>query len=86
VSATAETAEPAEPATGQPPGPPAWLSSAMHRMVEANVAVVTALALLCGLIVGAVLIIVTTPATLHAWGNIASNPGHAFGESYRTVG
>jgi general nucleoside transport system permease protein len=83
VSATAETAE---PAAGRPPGPPAWLSAALHRVVEANVAVVTALALLCGLIVGAVLIIVTTPVTLHAWGNIGSNPGHAFGQSFRTVG
>jgi simple sugar transport system permease protein len=57
-----------------------------HRLVEANVAVVTFLAVFCGLVFGAILIIVTTPVTLHAWGNIGSNPVHAFGQSIRTVG
>jgi simple sugar transport system permease protein len=86
VESSADMPQPDQPTAGRPPGPPAWLSSAAHRMVEANVAVVTVLAVFCGLIVGAVLIIVTTPATLHAWGNIGSNPGHAFGESISTVG
>jgi simple sugar transport system permease protein len=86
VESSADMPQPDQPTAGRPLGPPAWLSSAAHRMVEANVAVVTVLAVFCGLIVGAVLIIVTTPATLHAWGNIGSNPGHAFGESISTVG
>ena len=38
---------------------------------------VTFLAVVVGLFVGAILIIVTTPATLHAWGNVFSAPGHA---------
>ena len=47
-------------------------------MAEANLAVVTFLAVVFGLFVGAILIIVTTTATLHAWGNVFSAPGHAF--------
>jgi general nucleoside transport system permease protein len=63
-----------------------WWSTNLHRIVEANVAVVTLLAVFCGLVFGAVLIIVTTPATLHAWGNIGSHPWHAFAQSFSTVG
>jgi ABC-type uncharacterized transport system permease subunit len=63
-----------------------WWSRASHHLVEANVAVVTFLAVLCGLIFGAVLIIVTTPVTLHAWGNLGSHPWHAFSQSFSTVG
>ncbi|HLI02162.1 MAG TPA: hypothetical protein VKV06_15340, partial [Acidimicrobiales bacterium] len=54
-------------------------------MREANVGVVTFLALLSGLIVGAILIIVTSTADLHAWGQIGAHPGHAFAQSWSTV-
>jgi simple sugar transport system permease protein len=70
-----------EPAAGD-----SWLSTTAHRMVEANVAVVTFLAMLCGLVIGAVLIVVTTPVTLHAWGNFDAHPWHAVAQSFRTVG
>jgi general nucleoside transport system permease protein len=63
-----------------------WWSRSLHHIVEANVAVVTFLAVICGLIFGAVLIIVTTPVTLHAWGNFGSDPWHAFAQSFSTVG
>jgi len=39
-----------------------------------NLAVVTFLAVVGGLFVGAILIVVTTPATLHAWGTWARLP------------
>jgi general nucleoside transport system permease protein len=54
-------------------------------MREANLGVVTFLALLSGLIVGAILIVVTSTADLHAWGQIGSHPVHAFGQSWSTV-
>ena len=82
----AEVPAGAEPAAKQPSGPaPRW-SSALHRMTEANVAITTLLAVVVGLVFGAILIIVTSSNTLHAWGNIGSNPGHAFGASLTTVG
>jgi ABC-type uncharacterized transport system permease subunit len=80
------TATQTESPESPPPPQGSWLSRNAHRMVEANVAVVTFLAVLCGLIFGAILIVVTTPVTLHAWGNIGSHPVHAFGQSFRTVG
>jgi ABC-type uncharacterized transport system permease subunit len=67
-------------------GPAPWWSRSLHRMSEANVAVVTFLAVVCGLLVGAVLIVVTTSVTLHAWGHVGSDPGHAVGQSLSTVG
>jgi ABC-type uncharacterized transport system permease subunit len=68
-----------------PGRPPSRWTPRLQRLVEANVAVVTFLAVLCGLFVGAVLIVVTTPATLHAWGDIGSDPAHAFGQTWTTV-
>jgi simple sugar transport system permease protein len=52
---------------------------------EANALVVTFCAIVAALIVGALLILVTTPAVLQAWGHIFTNPGHAIGESWSTV-
>jgi general nucleoside transport system permease protein len=54
-------------------------------MREANMGVVTFLALFSGLIVGAVLIIVTSTPDLHAWGNVGSHPWHAISQSWSTV-
>ncbi|HTT92748.1 MAG TPA: ABC transporter permease [Acidimicrobiales bacterium] len=79
--------------SGEPeqPGPPAgagWRTRAvelLRRLSEANVFVVTVCAIFAGLVVGAILILVTSPTVLQAWGNIGSNPGHAFGESWSTV-
>ena len=59
---------------------------AFRWMAEGNLALVTFLAVVVGLFVGAILIIVTTPATLHAWGNVVSAPGHAFGVTFSTLG
>jgi general nucleoside transport system permease protein len=78
-------AEPEQP--GQPVGPQ-WRSRAvdlLRRLGEANALVVTVCAIFAGLVFGAILILVTSPAVLQAWGDIGSNPGHAFGESWSTV-
>ncbi len=82
-----EEAKPELQAAGAPPVPPApaW-RRALRWMGEANLAVVTFLAVVVGLLVGAILIVVTTPATLHAWSNVGSAPGHALGVSFSTVG
>jgi simple sugar transport system permease protein len=54
-------------------------------MTEANALVVTICALIAGLLVGALLILVTTPAVLRAWGHLFSAPGHALSVSWQTV-
>jgi ABC-type uncharacterized transport system permease subunit len=89
---TAATDEP-DPAgdllqPGRPSGATDWrlrLVDLLRRLSEANPLVVTICAIIGGLVVGAILILVTSPAVLQAWGNIGSNPGHAFGESWSTV-
>jgi simple sugar transport system permease protein len=86
MSATpADSAPVAEPTATSPRLPP-WLSTSLHRLADANVAMITFLALVCGLVFGAILIIVTTSATLHAWGHIGSHPWHAIRLSASTVG
>lgn len=67
------------------PGP-SWPRRTFNWAAEGNLAEVTLLAVVFGLFVGAILIVVTTPVTLHAWGNVASAPGHAFGATFSTLG
>jgi len=55
-------------------------------MIEANVVVVTTLAIVSALIVGAILIIVTQPTVLHAWGQLFSHPGKTVSVTFFTVG
>lgn len=55
-------------------------------MGEANLAVVTFLAVVFGLFVGAILIVVTTTATLHAWGDVFHAPGHTLNVTFSTIG
>jgi len=57
----------------------------LRRLGEANALVVTACAIVAALVFGALLILVTSPPVLQAWGHIGSKPGHAFGESWSTV-
>ena len=68
------------------PGAPGWPQRAFRWLGEGNLALVTFLAIVVGLFVGAILIVVTTPATLHAWGHVGSAPGHAFGVTFSTLG
>jgi general nucleoside transport system permease protein len=72
---------------GEPLVPTRW-SRSLERvrwLSEANPIVVTICAIFFALVVGAILILCTTPAVLQAWGNIGHNPGHAFGESWSTI-
>jgi general nucleoside transport system permease protein len=75
------------PGEGDRPGgvPPWWLRT-FRWMGEANLAVVTFLAVFFGLVVGAVLIVVSTNSTLTAWGHVGSAPGHAFSVTFSTLG
>lgn len=79
---TAHRRQAQRPTRGAPP----WWKRLARWSTEANPAVVTFLAIVVGLAFGAVLIVVTTPATLHAWGNIGHAPGTAFTTSLSTVG
>jgi len=69
------------------PGAPKRVGWTRHlrRLGEANAAVVTVLAIFSALVLGAILILVTTPAVLHAWGHLFSAPGPAFAISFHTV-
>ena len=76
-----------QPSAGtEQPGMRPWWQRALRWMTEANVIVVTFLAVVFGLFVGAVLIIVTTPATLHAWGDFFSAPLNALSVTFSTIG
>jgi ABC-type uncharacterized transport system permease subunit len=57
----------------------------LRRLTEANVLVVTVCALVIALVLGGLLICVTTPAVLQAWGKIFSHPGHAIAVTWDTV-
>ena len=67
------------------PAPSRW-SRFFHWMVEANVVMVTALAIFSGLFVGAILIIVTQANVLHAWSELFSHPGTTASVTFFTVG
>jgi len=68
------------------PSPTPWWLSSLRWMAEANLAVVTFLAIVFGLFVGAILIVVTTPATLSAWGHLGSEPGRSLSVIFSTLG
>ena len=63
-----------------------WWKRALRWSAEANPTVVTFLAVVLGLFVGAILIVSTTPATLHAWGHVASAPGNTLSVTFSTLG
>ena len=73
-------------APDHPEAPAPWWLRAVRWMTEANVVVVTFCAVVFGLFVGAILIIVTTPATLHALGSLFSSPGHSLSVIFSTLG
>jgi general nucleoside transport system permease protein len=55
------------------------------RVRRANMALVLLLALFVGLTVGAIMIIVTTPALVHSWSTFFSHPGATISENFNTV-
>jgi simple sugar transport system permease protein len=55
------------------------------RVRRANMALVLALALFVGLVIGAIMIIVTTPTLVHSWATFFSHPGKTISENFNTV-
>jgi ABC-type uncharacterized transport system permease subunit len=55
------------------------------RVRRANMALVLALALFVGLVIGALMIIITTPALTHSWATFFSHPGKTISENFNTV-
>ena len=79
------TAPPASASSAKANAPGRW-SRFFHWMVEANVVMVTALAIFSGLFVGAILIIATQANVLHAWSLLFSHPGTTVSVTFFTVG
>lgn len=75
-----ETSTPAAALRGSRFGP-----RLAHAVARSDTAVVTVLAIFAALIVGAVFMVVTTPATLAAWGHFTANPGAALSSSWNLV-
>jgi len=71
---------------GSPRRQPRPLIVPFRRLAQANVAVVTGLSVVSALVLGAVLIVVTTPSVLHVLGHIGSHPGRALGLTGASVG
>ena len=57
----------------------------INSIVEGSPAVVTFLAIVAALFLGALLIAFTNDAVLHAWGQFFSNPGNAFAQAWDAV-
>src|SRR5215469_13726040 len=57
----------------------------INAIVEGSPAVVTFLAIVAALVVGALLIAFTNTTVLHAWGGLFSNPGNAFATAWDAV-
>ncbi len=79
------SAGPEQPGDAKGAGRRSRVVDLLRRLTEANPLVVTVCAMAAALVVGALLILCTSPAVLQAWGHLGSNPGHAFGESWSTV-
>ena len=71
---------------GSPRRQPRPWTVPLRRLAQANVAVVTGLSVVSALVLGAVLIVVTTPSVLHALGRIGTHPGRALGLTGASVG
>lgn len=74
---------------GGPPspnrGPRRELPRVVRRLTEANPFMVSVCALIGGVVLGAVLILVTTAHVTAAWGNLFSTPAHTLNVSWQTV-
>jgi len=64
---------------------PSRLLEISLRVRRANMALVLVLALFVGLVIGAIMIIVTTPALVHSWATFFSHPGKTISENFNTV-
>ena len=78
----------------QPPGPPAgrdgWAPGTRARIIrdsilQGNSFTVTVLAIFTALVVGGLINAFSNTTVLHAWGNLFSDPGHAFALAWNTA-
>ncbi len=64
---------------------PSRLLAIAVRVRRANMALVLVLALFVGLTIGAIMIIVTTPALVHSWATFFDHPGKTISDNFNTV-
>jgi general nucleoside transport system permease protein len=77
---------PESPGRPQPTGRVSETGRALiSAIVEGSPAVVTFLAIVAALVMGALLIAFTNTAVLHAWGRLFSNPGNAFATAWDAI-
>jgi ABC-type uncharacterized transport system permease subunit len=57
----------------------------VQAITQGSSAVITILAIFLALVVGGVLIVLSDPVVLHAWGDFFSDPGAAFGQTWHSV-
>ncbi len=57
----------------------------INAVVEGSPAVVTLLAIVAALVLGALLIAFTDTTVLHAWSQLFSHPGHAFAQAWNSI-
>jgi general nucleoside transport system permease protein len=60
-------------------------SMLVKAITEGSSAVVTILAIFLALVVGGMLIVLSDPVVLHAWGDFFSDPGAAFGQTWHSI-
>src|SRR5258706_8913270 len=77
---------PESPGRPQPMGRVSETGRALiNAIVEGSPAVVTFLAIVAALALGALLIAVTNTTVLHAWGRLFSDPGNAFAQAWDAI-
>jgi general nucleoside transport system permease protein len=84
--ATATAQDSGAPAPDQPAGRrPLTGNMIIHAVMEGNSVVVTILAFVVALLVGAVLIVASDPTVLHAWASFSYAPGTALSDTWSSV-
>jgi simple sugar transport system permease protein len=66
-------------------GRPPFLRRLLETLVSGNTFVITVLAFVSALIIGAIIIVLATPNAMRAWQNLLSAPGDAFAQSWKAI-
>jgi general nucleoside transport system permease protein len=88
--AASSPVNPEQPPPGPLRGQDGWEPGVRARLIrdsilQGNSFTVTVLALFTALVVGGLINAFSNTTVLHAWGNLFSNPGHAFGLAWSTA-
>ena len=88
--AASSPVDPQQPPSGPLRGQSGWEPGVRARLIrdsilQGNSFTVTVLALVTALVVGGLINAFSNTTVLHAWGNLFSNPGHAFGLAWSTA-